>query len=1033
VTPDELERILDEGNASGCIVFFANATEKQRKSLAKMAVGRLRSLTDTPMAQVLRRSERFGDILANRLTELLGIPTHQLVAAQVAVLASASIAELKRLRLRAVPPPQEAYEVLVSRRPPWLDDWAEFVCEISVECWPAVRRLVREGICRRPSGDAYIERMIQFIDGSSANRRPFADVLLEDPGLLEDEIWRFFELEPKRLQLDLLTDWRRMPAEYSWSATLVKLSDEGKLARSRLLDATLDGLHRDLHEIRARWFAGLHDRLSPTVDERAERSGRYFSLLQSRNNSTVLFAAKTLAELQKAGRLEPSDVLDNVRPALAGRTKAVVSAALKLFDGAARDGDSGNRAAEVAAEALLHDWPDVQKSAVNIIERYGRADDAALRDVVRERLDGVAPSQRHRLTAWLASAVTATAATPTEDVDPDALLDSVRSLDARLCELAGVPALVDICGNGGEDIPALTLDPMAIPRLDPQRRIVPIDDLDTLLERFAAVLEDPSSPDEVERVLDGVSRLCGQQSEDFFDRAAPLHAQAADIFCNIGRTEWSESSLRLPLSWLAFRWAKRPVRDDYAEILRGLQPVVGVWGGVPGRPAESDPFERIPEVGTGRGGLFRKRLEVIGARLVRRVAVPLLSTPTHEGGWIDPRVFVERASMWQSLDRIPCNLDRALGLLRLAPDQRPAALAAARSLQGEFGDVVRYALGGEVESIGPTDTLWVAAARARAPLADDERVEERHPHKGPDAGRVKHYRLREIRMRSGRGLWDARRPPLLERLPAVLAPNTENFPSVALHYDVQYGFETGLNRWLETVWPLARESYFAQGVERVVGCDGGPTEARALRPFLEALFDPDTPLTGFGGLLLTGALSAKQAELSLLATDALIAAIDDGRVDRVLLGQALATLLPTGLLKLNRLAKTLGAAAKVSPLHGYVIAGALQQGLCCAEELLARFATWAGLGGLLRLLQERLIESGEPVRNAVFRKVLSGLKAAAGTAALIRQLLALEETKSGSAVKAAAGYALGQRIARVERWSRWEAATVTEPASQSMR
>jgi hypothetical protein len=633
------------------------------------------------------------------------------------------------------------------------------------------------------------------------------------------------------------------------------------------------------------------------------------------------------------------------------------------------------------------------------------------------------------LTAWLANAATDAAATAAEDVDPDALLDSVRSLDTRLCELAGVPALVDICRRGGEDLPAVTFDPMAIPRLDPQRRIVPIDDLDTLLERFAAVLEDPSSPDEVERVLDGVSRLCGQQSEDFFDRAAPLHAQAADIFCNIGRSEWSESSLRLPLSWLAFRWAKRPVRDDYAEILRGLQPVVGVWGGVPGRPGESDPFDRIPEVGRGRGGLFRKRLEVIGARVVRRIAVPLLSAPTHEGGWIDPHVFVERATVWQSLDRIPCNLDRALGLLRLAPDQRPAALAAARSLDGEFGDVVRYALGGEVESIGVTDTLWVAAARARAPLADDERVEKRHPDKGPDAGRVRRYRLRDVRMRSGRGLWDAKRPPLLERLGAAPAPNPENFPSVALHSDAQYGFdETGLNRWLGTVWPPGRESYFAQGIEQVVGREGGTTEVRAGRPFLEALFDPDTPLTGPGGLLLTGALAAKHAELSLLATDALIAAIDDGRVDRVLLGQALAMLLPTGLLKLNRLAKTLGAAAKVSPLHGYVIAGALQQGLCCAEELLSRFATWAGLGGLLRLLQERLIESGEPVRHAEFRKVLGGLKAAAGTAALIRQLLTLEET--GCGVKAAARYALGQRIARVERWSRCQAATVTEPASE---
>ena len=36
-------------------------------------------------------------------------------------------------------------------------------------------------------------------------------------------------------------------------------------------------------------------------------------------------------------------------------------------------------------------------------------------------------------------------------------------------------------------------------------------------------------------------------------------------------------------------------------------------------------------------------------RIAEGRAAPLLATPTHAGGWIDPRVFVERYQTWYSL------------------------------------------------------------------------------------------------------------------------------------------------------------------------------------------------------------------------------------------------------------------------------------------------------------------------------------------------------------------------------------------------
>src|SRR6202035_4044581 len=66
------------------------------------------------------------------------------------------------------------------------------------------------------------------------------------------------------------------------------------------------------------------------------------------------------------------------------------------------------------------------------------------------------------------------------------------------------------------------------PRLDPDMRIKPIGELDDLIDVFAHVLEEPDDPMEVERVLDGISRLCDQRPDDFAARTGPLRKRALD-------------------------------------------------------------------------------------------------------------------------------------------------------------------------------------------------------------------------------------------------------------------------------------------------------------------------------------------------------------------------------------------------------------------------------------------------------------------------------------------------------------------------
>jgi hypothetical protein len=165
-------------------------------------------------------------------------------------------------------------------------------------------------------------------------------------------------------------------------------------------------------------------------------------------------------------------------------------------------------------------------------------------------------------------------------------------------------------------------------------------------------------------------------------------------------------------------------------------------------------------------------------------------------------------------------------------------------------------------------------------------------------------------------------------------------------------------------------------------------------------------------LLLAGALSANTAELQGLATDVLIAAIDDGRIDGPHLGQAILRMLTESLAKPVRLAKSLGDAARVSLLHSRVVSRALQ------VTLVGLLPPPRDVHLLLELLHELLVETGEPLSTPGSEEYLRDMKGSGKTGKLARDLLSLVARLDSSSRSSAAARALAGRIERAERWTR---------------
>ncbi|MDA0174452.1 DUF6493 family protein [Solirubrobacter taibaiensis] len=197
--------------------------------------------------------------------------------------------------------------------------------------------------------------------------------------------------------------------------------------------------------------------------------------------------------------------------------------------------------------------------------------------------------------------------------------------------------------------------PLAPVEGEPTRHdpVAPITSIDELADALATALAHDTDD---ERLLDAVLRGCDQPFP------AELHA------------------FKRRLRQRGFEYSLYPARAARAWLLREVpeldEPAVELW----------------------------VRVREACARVARGEARPLLSLPTHEGGWIDPHVLAER------LHDDPDPNDFAQALLRLMPGDPEVA----NGVPGRSGELLRCALGGDpVDGEGPVED---AARAARDPF-----------------------------------------------------------------------------------------------------------------------------------------------------------------------------------------------------------------------------------------------------------------------------------------------------------------------------
>jgi hypothetical protein len=426
----------------------------------------------------------------------------------------------------------EIAHVYDDRRPRWLAELAdrrlqeEFVGDPvfvtgqgGLEAWPMARRLVRLGAIARPAVAQYTTRMPTSLYHEhwevppwqpSPRRGPLylpLEGLLADPGLLDDEVWRLFEVPGAAPEL--------ARCKGTWEEALVTLSERGLLDRSRLLDACLAAFFKDFAPAQVGWYATFHDRMAPTLDEEAARAGTYLALLGTNSAHGVTLAQRACDRLQTAGRLPAAEFLAASGPALLFPQKGVAIRQLKLLGKVAKDPSLRPLALATAAGAFGHARVDVQEAALDLIAGLGVPEGAEAAVIAGHA-------------ASLAPALTSKAA------GLGLLSPPPAPAAATAAETSAGTAAISLTPLPPGDTPA-----------------PPLEDPAELIRLLAQLMDDAPDALVVERATAGAVRLATLPPSDRERLGSALVRQAEQILVsqNRGRHALSEWIARLALAW----------------------------------------------------------------------------------------------------------------------------------------------------------------------------------------------------------------------------------------------------------------------------------------------------------------------------------------------------------------------------------------------------------------------------------------------------------------------------------------------------
>lgn len=484
--------------------------------------------------------------------------------------------------------------------------------------------------------------------------------------------------------------------------------------------------------------------------------------------------------------------------------------------------------------------------------------------------------------------------------------------------------------------------------------LAPCASVEEALAAYLTVLEDPRDPLAVERAVDGVSRF-GPESRPGSTQLSPVAKRAGQILARS-----ADGDIKLALAALGLGWCGDGRPSDLLPNALGALGFGGRWDQCLAATFLERCDEIVDRIGLGHG-------------------LPLLSLPSDGDGEVQPHDLVDRLKLYRSAGAAPGQVDLALALTRLGRHGRDRCRERV-DCADEAGRAVAFALGSG-DAAGGDCPVWAAAWLARS----DRDAEVSWPSQPaePDAGIKAGYRLIVMKNASyGHPEIGALAVPELRRA-------DRRRPGSLLHHRAKSWFEstpTGYDAaciaWSSLVRPRDPEAFLANAVAALE-----PWQKLADHPciaYLEA-FDRLSAEPGpMGYAVLAYYLASEDKALCAHTVDKLSRLVDCRRICAERFASAILPFMLLGPFPSMRWTRHLAALAETSRRHRAFVRDVLA-GLMRFDSAQAP----RDIGGVIELLYQLQLDSGEPFTDAPAIAFLERLGGSGKAAKASKQLLSL--------------------------------------------
>ena len=243
--------------------------------------------------------------------------------------------------------------------------------------------MIKNKLCRKPTADSYIRLIANNLpDRYSRDEAtiPISQRLKNDPELLEDEIWRIFEVETYIFDPGWDYSPHIHPKSYeSWVMVLCKLADEGLLNRNQLVGGILTGLSMGFMNTTINGYVKFAKSLRPSKSEILAHQERFLQLLASQQSQVVTFALNNLKAICREAEFAVKEFIAAAPHTTYSPVKAHAKSTLLILTSIVRKHPNlMNKAASLAIEGLSNDAVEIQGQYLKALREWITPDDTDL-------------------------------------------------------------------------------------------------------------------------------------------------------------------------------------------------------------------------------------------------------------------------------------------------------------------------------------------------------------------------------------------------------------------------------------------------------------------------------------------------------------------------------------------------------------------------------------------------------------------------------------------------------------------------------